>query len=166
MQINREWERTVASNWSGFIGTLSVSKSISFGHLLRLWPRSPIPLISLPLLLNLPSFPPFYGQPQPLTKCTQVLTWINEGLLFTVFQLNKDFSNPFVRLSYLSIFHFAITKKYSNFYFIEERFIDVVGSHSNPLLILNHDLFHEKIASFSKLVFRFVLLASYGGRKR
>ncbi|KYN20576.1 hypothetical protein ALC57_07065 [Trachymyrmex cornetzi] len=32
--IIREWERTVVSNWSGFIGALSVSKSISFGHLL------------------------------------------------------------------------------------------------------------------------------------
>lgn len=47
MQINREWERTVASNWSGFIGALSVSKSISFGHLLWLrFSHSP-PLPSL-----------------------------------------------------------------------------------------------------------------------
>ncbi|KAL2739839.1 hypothetical protein V1477_011228, partial [Vespula maculifrons] len=41
-----EWERTVASNWSGFIGALSVSKSISFV------PRTSMPLGKLVFTLR------------------------------------------------------------------------------------------------------------------
>lgn len=61
MQINREWERTVASNWSGFIGALSVSKSISFGHLLWLRfslspPLPPFSLLTVHLSFSLSRF--------------------------------------------------------------------------------------------------------------
>ncbi|KYN36709.1 hypothetical protein ALC56_08500 [Trachymyrmex septentrionalis] len=52
--IIREWERTVVSNWSGFIGALSVSKSISFGHLLSSSSASTSPacLFFLPVRLQ------------------------------------------------------------------------------------------------------------------
>lgn len=69
MQINREWERTVASNWSGFIGALSVSKSISFGHLLSLAPLQrllpvPSPFLFVSILLSHDLFP--YASPELL----------------------------------------------------------------------------------------------------
>lgn len=92
MQINREWERTVASNWSGFIGALSVSKSISFGHLL--WLRFSISCSLFPflsaqspaLVLSFPLSPRTdTSLPLPLTLQTSVVSSVFSLLLLNIY---------------------------------------------------------------------------------
>lgn len=91
MQINREWERTVASNWSGFIGALSVSKSISFGHLLSLALRFSV---SCRFSSSSSSIPP---SPCPLATTLlshDLFPYASPELLFLSRRLHKPLSLP------------------------------------------------------------------------